>query len=277
MNCPPTRFPLKTKRARALLRAQARRFVFARGARFFEGHPAHELGGEHALARAGGDERGDPDGGIARVHFGEVADALGFELVVELLAEPLLDDGEDVLGLEFPRATHGGEGLQDRRVGQVALDRPPDSRVLHLDGDLEPVVEPRAVHLADRRAGDGELVPLGEELRDGGAEVLLDGGADCRGGRRGRLRAEGGQGRLVGLPVVLGDDAVHVACHLPDLRGETAERAERLGSLLCRAASVAIEEEPGARADARGGEPREPGEAALGELPFVGHVRRSSL
>jgi len=50
--------------------------------------------------------------------------------------------------------------------------------VLHLDGQLAPVMAARHVHLRQRRAGDGLRVEGGEELLRGRSEILLDDGCD---------------------------------------------------------------------------------------------------
>ena len=107
--------------------------------------------------------------GIARVERGEGAEAPGLADVVELLAEARADDLEHRLRVEAAAPEHADERLEERRVREVALHRAGDARVLHLDGDLAPVLEPRAVHLADGGAGEGGVVPLGEEACRSGA------------------------------------------------------------------------------------------------------------
>ena len=64
-----------------------------------------------------------------------------------------------------------GEAAEDLRVDSYARL---DPRVAHLDGDRRSVVEPRAVHLSDRRRGERRLLEASEALRGGAAEVFFD-------------------------------------------------------------------------------------------------------
>jgi hypothetical protein len=189
--------------------------------------------------------------------------------VVELLAEALADDGEHSLAVEAPPSHRADQLLEDARVGEIALDRARDARVLHLDGDLAPA-RPGAVDLADGRARDGHVVPLLEERAERRAELFLHEGANLRHARGGRRRAELPHRRLVRSAVLLGYDPVDVARHLAHFRGEAAEGAERLGRSVCSAFSAAREKEARAAACAGCGEPREPRDASFGDPPLHG-------
>ena len=57
---------------------------------------------------------------------------------------------------------------------EVGLDLARRAGALHLHGDLLPVRQRRAVHLADRRGGDRLLVEVEEQPLDRVAEILLD-------------------------------------------------------------------------------------------------------
>ena len=144
------------------------------------------------------DEVGDEDGGVARVEAREGAQVGGLADVVELLSEARLDNVEHGLRVEAPAAENADEGLEKRGVREVALYGAGDARVLDFDGDFAAVGQARAVNLADGRAGEGNVVPLGEEGVDGGVELFLDEGTDGLGrGARG-LGAQGLEGGLEG-------------------------------------------------------------------------------
>ena len=98
------------------------------------------------------------------------------EAVVELLADlprELVDEPARVDEVERVHALlHELRRLVEQR--DVGLDLPWRARPLHLDGDLLAVREHRAVHLPDRRGGDGLALELEEEPLDRVAEVLDD-------------------------------------------------------------------------------------------------------
>ena len=88
------------------------------------------------------------------------------ELVVELVADPradLLARGLDVQPGRDP--LH--QPQDDPQVLHVRPHGRGDARVLHLDRHLAPVVQARAVDLADRGGGDRLLVELGDVSRSG--------------------------------------------------------------------------------------------------------------
>ena len=213
------------------------------------------------------------DLGIARVELGEGALPLGLQRIVELLAEALLDLLEDALRLEAPRAQRAEHPLEHAGVVEIALDGAGDARVLHLDGHAAPVVEGGTVHLADGGAGEGGVLPLGEELFDRRAQILLDGAADGR--RRGARRggAQAAQRGLVGGALLLRHHAVDVARHLADLGGDATQGAQHLGGVPGRRGAVLRQEQAGAGARAEGREPGEAPDPAGGEATLIGHPR----
>ena len=85
--------------------------------------------------------------------------------VVELLpdrARELVDEGPRVDEVERADALlREPRGLVEQR--QVGLDLPRGAGALHLDRDLPPVRQRRAVHLTDRRSGERRLVEVEEE------------------------------------------------------------------------------------------------------------------
>ena len=202
---------------------------------------------------------------------GEGAEARGLAHVVELLAEARAHDVEHRLRVEAPAAEDADERPEERRVGEIALHRARDAGVLHLDGDLAPVVEAGAVHLADGGAGEGRVVPLGEERVDGRVELLLDERADGRGRRARRLGAQRLERRLERRGVLLGYQPVDVARHLADLRREATQVAQHLGRVLGRGAASAVDQHARAGAHAHGGETGEAAQARLGKPAFFGH------
>src|SRR4029453_4643773 len=98
------------------------------------------------------DRRGSTSGirtkGGVREGGGTRALVLSLDLVVQLLADAVAQLAGDGLHVEAR-----GEALDQREedveVAQVRLDGLSDAGVLHLHGDVAPVVGPRAVDLAD--------------------------------------------------------------------------------------------------------------------------------
>ena len=211
--------------------------------------------------------RGDVNVRVARVHLREGLGAVGLEPVVELLGEARADLLVGALRLQPPRRDGAEHELEGARVVEVGRDGEVDAGVLHLHRHLAAVVEAGPVHLADRRAREGDVGPLREEPLRRVAELLGDDAADVlrRRGRGGR--AEHLEGPLVGAVVLRGDDPVDVAGHLADLRREAAEVAEHLGGVPRRGVvAVAGEHRAGARPNPEAREPREAPEAALRHL-----------
>ena len=172
----------------------------------------------------------------------ESREATRLELVVELLAEARADHREHLLRLEAFAAERADEALEDAGVREVALDRLDDARMLHLDRDLAPVDQLRHVDLADRRAREGLVAPAREEAVDGRAELRFDARADLRRRRPRRRRLQRLHRSLVRLALPFGDDAVDVACHLPDLGGQAAESAQHLRRMVCASRAASIEQ-----------------------------------
>ena len=117
---------------------------------------------------------------------------------------------------------------QQGDVAQVGLDRLGDARVLHLHRDRAAVVGDRAVHLPDRRGGDGFGVPGREDPLRRQAQLFGD---DLRGQLRAHRRhavlqpaqrPAGGGGQAV----------VDVAGHLAELHQHALHRAQGGGDVL---------------------------------------------
>src|SRR6266571_929081 len=70
-------------------------------------------------------------------------------------------------------------------------------RVLHLDGDLSPVVQPRTMHLGNRGRGDRLPLDLGKHVLWTPAELAGDGLLDLRPGASGHAVLQRGQGANV--------------------------------------------------------------------------------
>ena len=132
-----------------------------------------------------------------------------------------------------------------------------DARVLDLDRHLAPVVQRRAVDLADRRRRDRLLVELLEDLVDRFFEVVLDHLAHLLEGDRRRGVAQLCELALELLAVLLGDEAdVEERHHLSELHRGALHRPERGHDLL-------------------GGLQLAPRERLLGGLLAARHVRRA--
>src|SRR6266700_7851830 len=70
-------------------------------------------------------------------------------------------------------------------------------RVLHLDGDLSPVVQPRTMHLGNRGRGDRLPLDLGKHVLWTPTQLAGDGLLDLRPGASGHAVLQGGQGANV--------------------------------------------------------------------------------
>ena len=195
---------------------------------------------------------------MAAVEVDEALLVVALLAVVELLAEPLLDLGDELGGVE--RAERLAQEHADQvGVLQVGGDRLGDARVLHLDGDRPfaagvRVADHGPMDLADRRRGDRLGIPLEEELLGRTAELLGDHlGGELAAHRRGvGLQLGEGVAHRFGQPVV------EVAGHLADLhqRALHAARGARRPARRCAAAArrrsrrVARREANSLRADA---------------------------
>ena len=97
----------------------------------------------------------------------QLAGVAGLAHEVELLVEVARELRDDLARLEA--APVGPEPLDQRRGGveqqQVLRDRRLDARAQHLDRDLAAVLQPREVHLRDRRAGHRLPVELQRTAR----------------------------------------------------------------------------------------------------------------
>jgi hypothetical protein len=177
------------------------------------------------------------------------------ELVVELFAEALAERLDLILDLQARAAHRAQKELQHVGVGEIALHRADDARVLHFHRDLAPVEEGRAVDLTDGRGGDRHLVEAREELANRSLERRLDRLADVfvvalwRGPLQTRHRL------LVRVSLGLRDDPVDVAGHLPELGREPAQVAERSCDRGGRIFGV-LAQERGPHPRTRGGKPR---------------------
>ncbi len=198
-----------------------------------EAHPLHELAHEHALARELGDHVGDLDERVPVEDARQRALVLGLQLVVELLADPLLDLRRDRAHVEL-----GGHPLEQAhdhvQVLQVRSHRRRDPGVLDLHRDLAAVLaQPRAVHLADRGRRDRLLLELLEHRPDALPEVVLDHPPHLLEGHRRRRVAELRQLRLELLAVLLLHEAhVQEGHHLAELHRRALHRAQHRDDLL---------------------------------------------
>ena len=205
----------------------------------------HELAGQDARCGPLGHQPRNADGRIALVDERESDQPLGLEGVVELLAEARPQRRELTLRVEATRAEDGTHAFEDPGVREIAVDRLLDAGVLHLHRDLDAahhaLGEPRAMDLADRGAGDRDVVERVEEPIDGRAELVLDDSADLRSAGARGLGAQDLQRRLERIALRLGHEPVDVARHLPDLRSEATHGAEHIGGAIgCRFPAVIV-------------------------------------
>src|ERR1700709_1393303 len=116
-----------------------------------------ELRDEHALARERADHLRHDDERMPGEDPRQRALILRLELVVELLDDALADLFRDRLDIEARR--HPLEQAHDHvEVLHVRADGSRGAGILHLDRDVAPVVERRAIDLPDRRRRDRLLV-----------------------------------------------------------------------------------------------------------------------
>ena len=109
-----------------------------------------------------GDDVRDVDERVVAIAGRELGLVRRFDPVVEFVAHPvaqLVDDGPNVQSLQRERRE---QAVEDLDVVEVGADGAVDTGVLHLDRDITPVAEHGAVHLPDRRGGDGLRIPAGE-------------------------------------------------------------------------------------------------------------------
>src|SRR5258708_24572720 len=95
-------------------------------------------------------------------------DIARFDYIVEFLAQPLFEFGIDTLGVDLLPHQIAGNRLQGAQqqleVTQIVFDGRRHSRILNLDRDLSPVLEPRAMYLAERRGSKRLGLKTREEL-----------------------------------------------------------------------------------------------------------------
>ena len=139
----------------------------------FEAAAGDVLRNDDLLAREVGHDVRDDHPWVPAVDAGQRALVRGLELVVELLVDALPDLPTDRPHVEARR--DGLDQTQDHpEVLHVGPDRGGDPRVLDLDRDLAPVVQQRAVDLADGGGGDRRLVELREDAAELVAVLTLD-------------------------------------------------------------------------------------------------------
>ena len=200
---------------------------------------------------------------VALAQLGErlrhVEHVLRLDAEVELLGDRLgeqLDEGRRV-GQRRDRDPTDRERREPRHDPEVLVDELPDRRALHLHDDVLARAQRRAVHLRDRRRGEGLGVEPREHLLRAAAEVLLHHPAD----HRERLRRH-----LVAAPLelrdeLLGEDPLAGADDLPELDvggsealGGEAQPAGEDGGGLGGATAASTEVPAGERAaQQRGG------------------------
>src|SRR3954447_7376518 len=190
------------------------------------------LADDHPLVRERRDDVGDDDERVAAVDPRERPLVLGLELVVELLVDPRADLGAHRLRVE-PRRDRLHEPQDHPEVLHVGPYGRVDARVLDLDRDVAPVVEARAVDLADRGGGDRHGVEGLEDVLDLLAVLLLD---DLLHVLEGDLRRGVAQLGELGLELlaVLGRDEADVEerHHLPELHRRALHGAQGGDDLL---------------------------------------------
>jgi hypothetical protein len=155
-----------------------------------EVHREDRLGRELGIAARRAHERA---AGVVR---GEALEVALLDVEVQLVGAGALQLVDQVRERQRPRARLGGaqelvhvdQGVHQRKVLGDGLR---DAGALHLDGDdLAAVADDRPVDLRDRRAAQGRVVELAEQLVHRAAELLLHAGAHVGGGHRGDVGAQ---------------------------------------------------------------------------------------
>ena len=170
--------------------------------------------------------------GMPAPRAGEGAVVLGLVLVVELVGQPLLDLLRH--GLHIHAGSHPlGHAHDQAQVLQVGAHRLGHPGVLDLHGHVATVVEPGAIHLADRGGGHGVVVELGEELVQGPVEVAFHNVAHLLEGHpRGGVAQLGQLGLDVLLKLGREGAGVDEGGHLPDLHGRALHLAQHFEDLV---------------------------------------------
>ena len=126
--------------------------------------PVHELHHEHALAREVVHDLGDMYAVVVREVSPDLGAVLGFEAKVHLLVHPvgeLLDHRSRAAHVDVVPVT--GDPPENAAGGaQVGLDECFHAGAEHFHGDVAPLPA-GAMHLAERRGGDGLAVERLEE------------------------------------------------------------------------------------------------------------------
>src|SRR5205814_9737610 len=93
--------------------------------------------------------------------------------IVYLLSQTIGDLSDEGAGVEA-RKRGADDPSEESDVAQVGRDAAGDAGILDLHGDGASVSGDRPVNLADRGGGEGQRVPLSEELFGLAAELLPD-------------------------------------------------------------------------------------------------------
>ena len=131
-------------------------------------HAVHQLGGENPTGAEGGEHLRDVDEGMTAVVVGEQHLVGRLAGVIQFLADAFFHLVHQIARVETAEALLQQEA-QQVGVAQIGVDRFVDARILHLDRDGallagRRIEDDRAMHLADRRRGDRNGVPLDEEF-----------------------------------------------------------------------------------------------------------------
>ena len=190
--------------------------------------------GDDHLRRAR-DDPPDRDHVVVGVGRGEAALRLGLEPVVELLAHPFLEFGQQRLDVQA-RGQPTEEARHSAELDEVGHQRRARARVLDLDGDLAAVRPDRAVHLSDAGGRGRHVVELAKALGPGLAELLVEYAVHDRDvHRRGRF-LQAGQRCSIGRGRFLGQGRLEDRQGLAELHRPALELAQHLEQLFGRAA-----------------------------------------
>ena len=138
--------------------------------------PVDPLERQHAAAGVAPEDPRDAHVGMSREVAVEGVRVACLEAVVELLPDRAGELVDELMGVDEVEGADTLLGDSRRLVeqGEVRLDLARRAGPLHLHRDPSSVRQRRAMHLADRRSGDGPWVEFEEELVDGEPKVLVD-------------------------------------------------------------------------------------------------------
>src|SRR4029077_116365 len=192
-----------------------------------EAGSAHQLAGQHSRRAQLLDHVRDVDDRVAFVIVREKLLVLGFQPVVDLLAQPLAQLVDERARVQA-RESSGGDPSQQSHVAHIRCDRASDAGVLNLDGHCPALARNRPVHLSDGCSRERQWVPPRKDPLRGIAQLVHDHRARELRSHRRSVVLQSGHGRAKALGHVL----VDVARHLTELHKGAFHGAELLRDVV---------------------------------------------